>query len=544
MIRITFHCISIFVLLSAICVAYVFEPDTRTERGWLFVDGDWHVTPNGLEQRRRRTHGVFAFRKDEIFGDTVFSARFKVTHRGKSGVGAAGFIFRSVDSNHYYYVHFDTKNHQAILVAADAKKTWIEIARKRGLPFDMGQWHEGRIEAHGSEISVFLDGKLVLKAEDHRYAAGAVGFRIGQARIVIEDIRAEGTRVALKKPWAYSPRDPRSTWPTRRTEPHQKVICEDAGTGAYEAFPDVCKLANGDLYCVFYAGYAHASRPCKAVPKAGRTCYVRSRDGGLTWSKAGLVIDLDEDDRDPSVTQLADGTLLCNFFQGRSVGRCFITRSTDNGKTWELPPVVVEPPAGLNKIYCSARILSLPNGTLLLPVYGRTSGVKNYASAVVRSTDNGKTWGDGTIIKDDRSHSYGHCEPALALMPDNTLICHLRPCMCQTESRDFGRTWTTPHELGFRGDAPDLLLTSGGILVTAHRIPGTSLHYSLDHGKTWSDNVPIDRVGGAYPSMVELDDGTILCVYYEEGGGSSIRATRFRVSEAGVQFIPWPKKPE
>jgi len=115
--------------------------------------------------------------------------------------------------------------------------------------------------------------------------------------------------------------------------------------------------------------------------------------------------------------------------------------------------------------------------------------------------------------------------------------------MCQTESKDFGRTWTTPHDLGFRGDAADLLLTSKGILITAHRYPGTSLHYSLDHGKTWSKNAQIDRVGGAYPSMVELDDGTVVCVYYEEGGGSSIRATRFKIDPKGVALVPWPKQP-
>ena len=528
--------------LSVACSALAADVEPKTEHGWILADGQWEVTPTTLAMTKYCRHGVFAFRKDAIFSDTVFSAKFKVTERGK-GVGAVGFVFRSVDSNHYYYVHYDTRNHQAILVAADAKKSWIEIARKGGLPYDMGAWHEGKVEARGSQIAVYLDGKLVLQAKDDRYPAGAVGFRIGQGQVLIEEAKTDGTPATLEKPWSYTKRDPRSHWPTRRTLPHQKVICEDAGAGEYEAFPDVCKLANGDLYCVFYAGYGHVARPNEDLPKGGRISYVRSSDGGLTWSKPGIVIDLDEDDRDPSVTQLPDGTMLCNFFQGRSVGRCFVTRSTDNGDTWDPKPVVVEPPPGLDKIYCSARILCLPDGTLLMPVYGNTNGVKNYASAIIRSRDGGKTWGDGTVIKDDRSHRYGHCEPALALMPDDTIVCHLRPCMCQTESKDFGRTWTTPHDLGFRGDAADLLLTSKGILITAHRYPGTSLHYSLDHGKTWSKNAQIDRVGGAYPSMVELDDGTVVCVYYEEGGGSSIRATRFKIDPKGVALVPWPKQP-
>jgi hypothetical protein len=405
----------------------------------------------------------------------------------------------------------------------------------------MGDWHEGKVEARGDRISVFLDGKPVLQATDDRYAKGAVGFRIGQGKVLIEDIRAEGSPATLDTPWKVVPRDPRSRWPARPLTAHQKVVCDDAGAGAYEAFPDICKLANGDLYCVFYAGYGHVAEPNENLPGGGRISYVRSRDGGLTWSPPQIAIDTERDDRDPSVTQLPDGTLLCNFFQGKGVDRCFVSRSTDNGETWGAP-VTVDPPPGLDTVYCSARILRLNDGTLLLPVYGRTKGVKNYASGVVRSTDGGRTWADGNLIPDDRSHKYGHCEPALVLLPDNTVVCHLRPCMCQTESADGGRTWSVPHDLGFRGDAADLLLTSSGILLSAHRHPGTSLHYSLDLGQTWSDNVQIDKVGGAYPSMVELDDGTILCVYYEEGPGSSIRATRFTATRDGVTFLPWPEK--
>jgi len=31
-------------------------------------------------------------------------------------------------------------------------------------------------------------------------------------------------------------------------------ICRDAGAGGYEAFPDVCRLKDGGLMAVFYAG--------------------------------------------------------------------------------------------------------------------------------------------------------------------------------------------------------------------------------------------------------------------------------------------------
>ena len=47
----------------------------------------------------------------------------------------------------------------------------------------------------------------------------------------------------------------------------------------------------------------------------------------------------------------------------------------------------------------------------------------------------------------------------------------------------------------------------------------------------------IDSVGGAYPSMVELPDGDVYCVYYEEGKGSSIRGVRLRVDTKGVSVM-------
>jgi hypothetical protein len=34
-------------------------------------------------------------------------------------------------------------------------------------------------------------------------------------------------------------------------------------------------------------------------------------------------------------------------------------------------------------------------------------------------------------------------------------------------------------------------------------------------------------VGGAYPSLVELPDGLVYCVYYEEGKGRAFEACGF-----------------
>ncbi|NQU45060.1 hypothetical protein HQ520_17385, partial [bacterium] len=42
---------------------------------------------------------------------------------------------------------------------------------------------------------------------------------------------------------------------------------------------------------------------------------------------------------------------------------------------------------------------------------------------------------------------------------------------------------------------------------------------------------------GAYPSLVELPGGRIVCVYYEEGAGSNVRCVHLRVPEKGIEVL-------
>ena len=113
-----------------------------------------------------------------------------------------------------------------------------------------------------------------------------------------------------------------------------------------------------------------------------------------------------------------------------------------------------------------------------------------------------------------------------------------------TLSQDRGRTWGKSKPIGFIAHCPYLHRAAGDIILLAYRKPGpgpwsgTGLSYSLDECKSWSEPLQIDSTIGAYPSMVNLKDGSVLIVYYEEGAGSSIRARRFRVSPQGVRWLP------
>lgn len=328
--------------------------------------------------------------------------------------------------------------------------------------------------------------------------------------------------------------------------PRPRIICADAGAGGYQAFPDVCLLDNGELLCVFYAGYGHVSHPRPDLPRGARVMAIRSTDLGETWGEAYTVADTPWDDRDPSITQLPDGRLLCNFFTyykeaayrtGPENGykEIWLTDSTDGGQTWSEPWLLE---SLLRDTWgCTAPLLVLPDGALMMPVY-REHGIEDIRTAVVTSCDAGRTWSPPTWVDPYNAD----CDEAdLVRLPDGRLYCVMRAnhanTMWWSQSCDEGATWTPACPLGFPGHAPYLLLTSSQVLLLAHRLPNTSVHYSLDYGRHYGANLQLDSCLGAYPSMVELPDGRVLVVYYQEGENSPLKGLHLQVKREELRFV-------
>ncbi len=326
------------------------------------------------------------------------------------------------------------------------------------------------------------------------------------------------------------------------------IVCDDAGAGAYEAFPDVIRTKKGELLCVFYAGFDHVSLP-KWAPggklpdhcaKAGRICIVRSGDEGKTWSKAAVVVDTPLDDRDPSIVEMPNGDLLCNYFSlrhdaqhGYQFVHSAMVRSRDGGRTWGAEQVLFD------QWICSSPIRPLSDGRLGLALYyhpGEDRVRKQMHAGFTTSSDGGRTW-TAPVSIGEHSDIPLDAEPDFCELAKGRLLMMMRPAMAFSSSSDGGRTWSEPKRVGFEGHAPYLLKTRAGILLLGYRAPnvGTCLRYSADDGGTWSDAVRLDPCIGAYPSLCELPDGSVYCVYYTEGRGSDIRAIRFRVSGEGVR---------
>ncbi len=361
-----------------------------------------------------------------------------------------------------------------------------------------------------------------------------------------------------------------------------KVICKQPGR--YIGWPTVAKTPDGVLWVVF-----SGDRDRHICP-FGKTFALRSMDGGATWSAPELITNTPLDDRDAGILACTDGTLIVSWFTShyitkryleicpveerdrrqrhlstiseadvaqwtqhraddgvRRVGH-WIRRSTDGGQSWD-EPIVVPPSTPHGPIEMTdGRLLYL--GTGGYDRVGQTS-----ALLVAESRDTGRTWAVIARVNMFPAKNEYLCEPHLVEVAPGRLLAmarhETRPyragrrsgVLWQFESSDGGYTWTEPRPTEILGKPPHLIkLRDGRVLVTfgyRHAPFGQRACLSKDDGQTWdSANVIVLRDDGGsvdlgYPASVELDDGTILTVYYQidqPGEKTCLMSTRWMIS--------------
>jgi sialidase-1 len=368
-----------------------------------------------------------------------------------------------------------------------------------------------------------------------------------------------------------------------------KIISKGKESGDYQAVPDACRLKNSDIVVVFYSGDNHITFPGEKYPNAGRICLVRSKDEGRTWSNPVIIYDDVNDNRDPHINQLSDGSLICSFFSlkfdisdsvklkntepsytkeqiakfgnnpdllksqkpiqsGDFSGQTcklskkwtglgpFVIKSYNNGKTWDKEAKSI--PTSIPDMYCSAKVRELPDGICLLPVYHPEPSGLTAWGGVIPSYDFGKTWGKVVPIGREADLILSS-ETDVILLRDKILYAVMRGDgdkvnMHYSTSKDMGRSWQSINDLGFIGHAPSFTRLMTGEILLSYRAYNagsgyyTGLRISRDEAKSWEGPYLVDEKVGGYPSTVELKDGTLLIIYYEEGDRSAIRALRFK----------------
>lgn len=313
-------------------------------------------------------------------------------------------------------------------------------------------------------------------------------------------------------------------------------------------FPVLVKTGPQALAVVYRTGGPH-------VGISATLAVSTSTDGGVSWSDPVEIQPRWDDNRNPAFGANGRGELIVAYWKARlqayeedAGGRglhysprderrqvapaTFICASADNGLTWGEPQPYISEHLSLASPY--GRIVRSPDGALLMCVYGSARTPKEGCrdlTVLARSRDEGRTWGDETVV------AWGYNETSYALLPTGSLVAAARSesgHVAVLHSDDAGYSWGQPVQVTRDGEHPaDLTwLQSGRLLLTfGRRIRpmGCGLLFSDDGGRTWDREREVLLAGDGventdlgYPSTVQLDDGYLVtALYYASGSQTS-----------------------
>lgn len=242
---------------------------------------------------------------------------------------------------------------------------------------------------------------------------------------------------------------------------------------------------------------------------------------GTSWSAPTTIIDTAKDIRDVEVTTLSNGKVICSYTERTAGSEDFVPKviiSTDSGATWGSPITITHGFTGFG--FITAKIVELPGGNLLAPIYGIDSGGVNGTDdycRLSRSTDGGASWSAYSTIVAHGTSGKAWNEPNVVRRASGELVCTIRcedgPNVYLARSNDSGATWGAPALAVAGGGRPSLHETPDANLALMHRASETGLayaHWSFDGGTTWPFAV---HLGGftpfVYGSWVDLANGQL-----------------------------------
>ncbi len=320
----------------------------------------------------------------------------------------------------------------------------------------------------------------------------------------------------------------------------ETIISNPHSKHGYFAWPTVARLQDGKI-AVGASGFR-----IEHVCPFGKAVVSYSFDDGKTYTLPAPVIDTPLDDRDAGICTFGEsGVIVTSFNNSADMQRGYnqdnpyvqiyintITKEDEEKYLGSLFRVSNDCGITFGEIFHSPVTsphgpTELRDGTILWA--GNRFGNEESGIEIVKlNPHNGETEHIGEITIDDKKIFLN--EPNLIELPDGKLICHIRGendtmfTTFQSVSTDRGKTWSKPEMLldETGGAPPHLILLKSGVLISTYgrrKQPyGIMAMVSLDGGQTWEKDLRLFETYGSddigYPSTVELDDGTLLTVFY------------------------------
>lgn len=354
---------------------------------------------------------------------------------------------------------------------------------------------------------------------------------------------------------------------------------------AYQGWGTVARDEEGTLYAV--ASGFRISHICPF----GKTVMYISRNNGKTWSPPIVINDTYMDDRDAGILYMGNGRMLVTWFthsayeynhrwkdaicsmagpeacdavagmlkgysqlpENETVAGSYIRVSEDYGMTWsETIRLPITAPHGPTMCRDGSLIYLGIETYEADRIHCRDLTGGNENASLYRSRDGGYTWTLESKIAAPAwlSEKQFLDEPHVLELPDGRLLAAFRIegenpfsigfCL----SEDGGKTWGEVYPTGVSGSPPHLMLHSSGALICSYgrrEVPcGERAMVSYDFGKTWAEDYVLHNAWNerdfdlGYPSTVELEDGSLMTVYYqkhEDDQKCSILYTKWRLEQ-------------
>lgn len=320
----------------------------------------------------------------------------------------------------------------------------------------------------------------------------------------------------------------------------QTILSNPHSRHGYFAWPTVARLQDGKI-AVGASGFR-----VEHVCPFGKAVISYSFDNGNTYTLPAPVIDTPLDDRDAGICTFGESGVIVTTFNNTAdfqrenntddeyVQRYIdtITKEDEEKYLGALFRVSYDCGITFSEIFHSPVTSphgprELRDGTILWA--GNRFGDEMSGIEIVKlNPHNGETEHVGEITIEDKNIFLN--EPNLIELTDGKLICHIRGendtvfTTYQSVSTDKGRTWTKPEMLldETGGAPPHLIQLKSGVLICTYgrrKLPyGIMAMVSLDGGESWEKDLRLFETYGSddvgYPSTIELDDGTLLTVFY------------------------------